>query len=296
MSFERALLREHSCPLPTAATTPNLPTMSLPTRYAKQVIAASLVGMAQLAAHAQTSPAPADTERSDFSWALGAGGQRTPAWIGASHSRYDPLPYFDFNWRDIVDLSVTDGLSIDLLHSPSWHGGLIGTLRWGRSAHDLGALADAGVATFSNTYQAGIYLEYVPIEHLTLGANLSHDVQSTGAAYGNMYLEWEIPVPSPVEHSLKLDSEFMNRSAMQRYFGVPSGPASALGVPVYQPSAGASGTTLSYEAFIPTSRSTGFALGLYWTRLASEPAASPLVQNFGSRTQRTFFLAFAVHG
>ncbi|MCL2876559.1 MAG: MipA/OmpV family protein [Betaproteobacteria bacterium] len=247
-------------------------------------------------AHAQpTQENATQNERNDITWAIGAGGMRSPAWMGSSRTRYDFLPYFAFNWRDIVELNVTDGLSIDLLHGSVWHGGLIGTWRRGRSSRDLGALAKAGIATLPHTLQAGVYLEYVPVKNLTMGIDLSHDIQSTGAAYGNVYIEWDIPVLKPVEHSIKLNSEFMNRSAMRRYFSVPADPAATLGVQAYQPSAGASGTRLSYEAFLPTSRSTGFALGLHWTQLASKPAASPLVRSYGDKTQRTYLAAFLVH-
>jgi len=258
-----------------------------------KVLVTSLACMCWLLpAHAQTDTAG---QSEHITWAIGAGGMYSPTWLGSSRTRYDFLPYFAFNWRDIVELNVTDGLSIDLLRGNAWHGGLIGTWRRGRSSHDLGDLAKAGVATLSHTLQAGAYLEYVPVKNLTLGVDLSHDIQSTGAAYGNVYIEWDIPVLKPVEHSLKLNREFMNRSAMRRYFSVPADPAAALGVQVYQPSAGASGTRLSYEAFLPTSRSTGFALGLHWTRLASKPAASPLVRNYGDKTQRTYLAAFLVH-
>ncbi|MCL1825100.1 MAG: MipA/OmpV family protein [Betaproteobacteria bacterium] len=270
------------------------------TGTAIKIFIVSLACVVQIStAHAQTgSTQENDAEQSgqnSFTWAIGAGGMRSPAWLGSSHTRDDFLPYFAFNWRDIVELSVTDGLSIDLLRGSAWHGGLIGTWRRGRSSRDLGALAEAGIATLSHTWQAGVYLEHRPIKNLALGVSLSHDIQSTGSAYGNAYIEWDIPVLKPVEHSIKLNREFMNRSAMRRYFSVPLEAAAALGVQAYRPGAGASGTRLSYEAFLPTSRSTGFALGFHWTRLASKPSASPLVRDYGNKTQRTALAAFLVH-
>jgi outer membrane scaffolding protein for murein synthesis (MipA/OmpV family) len=270
------------------------------TGTAIKMLAVGLMCVGQLpAAHAQTGLARENAGQGGqdgITWAIGAGGMRSPAWLGSSRTRTDFLPYLAFNWRDIVELNVTDGLSVDLLRGSAWHGGLIGTWRRGRTSRDLGKqLYKAGVASVSNTFQAGGYLEHVPAKNLTLGINLSHDIQSTGSAYGNIYIEWDIPVLKPVEHALKLNGEFMNRSAMRRYFSVPAAPAAALGVQPYQPSAGASGTALSYEAFLPTSHSTGLALGLHWTRLASKPAASPLVRSYGSKTQRTYLMAFLVH-
>jgi outer membrane scaffolding protein for murein synthesis (MipA/OmpV family) len=272
--------------------------MTSTTGIAIKTLAVSLACVGQLtAAHAQTDSTHTEQKAQDhITWAVGAGGMRSPAWLGSSRMRYDFLPYFEFNWRDIIEVNVTDGLSVDMLHKSAWRGGLIGTWRRGRSLRDLGGeLSTAGVASLINTWQAGVYLEHVPVKNLTLGASLSHDIQSTGSGYGNAYIEWDIPVLKPVEHSLKLNREFMNRSAMRRYFSVPAEPAAALGVQAYQPSAGASGTRLSYEAFLPTSLSTGVALGLHWTRLASQPAASPLVRDYGDRTQRVYLAAFLVH-
>jgi outer membrane scaffolding protein for murein synthesis (MipA/OmpV family) len=270
------------------------------TGIAIKILIVSLACVSQsTVGYAQTDSSQQNTGKKgedDITLAIGAGGMRSPTWLGSSRTRYDFLPYFAFNWRDIVELSVTDGLHIDLLRGSNWHGGLIGTWRRGRTSRDLGTfLSEAGVASLSHTWQAGVYLEHVPVKNLTLGASLSHDIQSTGSAYGNVYIEWDIPVLKPVEHSLKLNGEFMNRSAMRRYFSVPAEPAAALGVQAYHPSAGASGTRLSYEAFLPTSRSTGIAIGLHWTRLASKPAASPLVRDYGDRTQRFYLAAFLVH-
>ncbi|MDR2014565.1 MAG: MipA/OmpV family protein [Azoarcus sp.] len=267
------------------------------TRTRVKILIASLACMSHpTAVHAQTDSTHTEQKtQNDITWAIGAGGMRSPAWLGSSRVRNDFLPYFAFNWHDIVELSVTDGLNIDLVRGSAWHGGLIGTWRRGRTSRDLGALAKAGVASLSHTWQAGVYLEHVPVKNLTLGASLSHDIQSTGSAYGNVYIEWDIPALKPVEHSLKLNGEFMNRSAMRRYFSVPADTAAALGVQAYHPSEGASGTRLSYEAFLPTSRSTGISLGFHWTRLASKPAASPLVRDYGDRMQRFYLAAFLVH-
>jgi outer membrane scaffolding protein for murein synthesis (MipA/OmpV family) len=259
-----------------------------------------LVGLASAGplafAQAQQTDADPDAAAQPITWAIGAGGMRSPAWVGSSRSRYDFIPYFAFNWRDIVELNVTDGLYVDLLHGSAWHGGLMGSWRWGRPAHDLGPrLSEAGVAPLSYTLQAGTYLEYVPIESLTLGADLSRDIRTSGSAYGNFYVEWDIPVLKPIEHSLKFNGEFMNRTAMQRYFSVSANTAAALGVEAYHPGAGPSGTGLSYQAFLPTSRSTGFALELSWMRLAAKPTASPLVRDYGDRTNRTYSVAFLKH-
>jgi MipA family protein len=239
-------------------------------------------------------PATEASEASATVLAFGAGVERMPKWLGATQSKNQAIPYFDINWQDRVELSSTDGLIIDLIHAKPWHGGLIGSMVWGRSDNDLGELAKA-VPTLNNTIQGGAYVEYDFTKELTTGVRLSHDIQSTGAAYGDVYADLDLPGIWLVEHSLKFDMAFMNQSAMRRNFGLSSEAATALNVSAYSPSSGLESATLTYQAFVPTSRSTGFVLGAAWSSLAGRASESPLVRSYGSKIQRTYMAAFLVH-
>lgn len=218
--------------------------------------------------------------------AVGIGVERTPSWLGAATHQTNPVPYLDIRWRDQVEFSTVDGLSIDLLHSGPWRGGLVGTVIWNRSKSDLGVLANR-VNTLNSTVQAGTYLEYALSENWSMGARWRHDLQGTGAAYGDVYTELDLTGPGPVTHSLKLNALATNGAAMRRFFGVSTEVGMAIGTPAYQPGGGFSTLSATYQVFLPVSKHAGLSLAADWSRLTGAAALSPLVQNFGSRNQRS---------
>ncbi len=215
--------------------------------------------------------------------AIGAGVERQPNWLGAATHKTRPIPYLDLSWHDQIELSTTDGLSIDVLHGEHWHGGMVGTLMWGRSTRDLGPLANR-VNTLNNTEQAGTYLEYAFTKSLSVGARLRHDVQGTGAAYGDIYTELTLPAPGAIEHSIKLDSEAMNGAAMRRFFGVTPEVGTALGTDTYRPNGGFTSIAVSYELFVPTSTHTGISFAIERGAVCSVPPHAARSYMISART------------
>jgi len=228
----------------------------------------------------------------DTIFAFGAGIDHLPRWQGSAKSENRPIPYIDINWRDQVEFSTVKGLIIDLIHGEQWHGGIIGTLVWGRSIKDLAGLK---VPTLRNTVQGGLYLEYALTPQATVGVRLRQDLQNTGVSYGELYGELELPKLGYLEHDLRLSLEGMNQTGMRRFFGLSAQDAARLGVSAYQPDAAMNKTSLTYEGFQPTSESTGIAFGATFGRLNSTAANSPLIRNFGSRTQKEVVVAFVYH-
>lgn len=224
--------------------------------------------------------------------ALGAGLDKLPSWQGSRKTEVRRVPYIDINWQDRIELSTVKGLSIDLLHGEHWHGGLIGTMVWGRSGKDLDGL---NVPTLINTLQGGVYLEYAVTPTLSLGVRLRHDLQNTGVFYAEAYTELELPKIGYLEHDIHVSLEAMNRAGMHRFFGLSAQDASKLGVSAYSPQAGLNKTSITYEGFHPLSESTGVVFGATLGRLNSEAANSPLVKRFGAAIQREFFGAFFYH-
>lgn len=225
-------------------------------------------------------------------FAIGAGVDHVPKWQGSAKNENRGIPYIDINWRDQVEFSTVKGLIIDVLHGERWHGGLIGTMVWGRSRKDLGGL---DVPTLQNTVQGGVYLEYAVTSEASLGVRWRHDLQNTRVSYGELYGELELPKIGHLEHDLHLSLEAMNGAGMRRFFGLSPEDAAHLGVASYTPGAGQSRTTLSYEGFLPTSEATGIAFSATLGRLSANAANSPLVQNFGSSRQKELMAAFVYH-
>jgi len=260
--------------------------------FSKPFVAASLL-LFSLAGSCADSPGE-EPDAETTTVAIGGGVEHQPGWLGAATHKTHAIPYLDINWHDQVELSTTGGFSADLLHRKQWHGGLVGTLIWGRSARDLVGLANR-VNTLNNTIQAGAYLEYAFTKTLNVGTRWRHDIQDTGAAYADVYGELDLPAPGPLEHSIKLDAEVMNRSAMRRFFGVSPEVGANLGTSAYQPNAGLARISATYQLFVPTSQHTALVFAIDWSRLQGSASRSPLVRDFGSRNQRDFMLAAIYH-
>lgn len=225
-------------------------------------------------------------------FAFGGGLDLMPRWSGSSKTELRSIPYIDINWRDQVVFSTVKGLIIDVIHGERWHGGLIGTMVWGRSTKDLSGLR---VPTLQNTLQGGLYLEYALTSSLTLGGRVRQDIQNTGVSYGEFYVEYELPKIGYLEHDVRFVHEGMNQTGMRRFFGVTSQNSVKLGISAYSPKAGGSKSALTYEGFMPTSESMGIAFAATIGRLGSGAADSPLIKNFGSAVQKEFVAAFVYH-
>lgn len=225
--------------------------------------------------------------------AIGAGAQRMPSWPGSRDDQNDPVPYIDISWPGHVNFSTLDGLQIELLHGPVLHGGLYGNYQWGRQRSDLGTLGGT-IPSLPPRITAGGYLEWQVTRRIDVGTDLSHDTNGAGA-YLRGYVDWELPSAGLMHHSLSLSWQAMNGAAMKRFFGITLTQASALNVSPWQPGAGSQMASLEYDVFMPTSQHTGIALALVYGRLLGQAAHSPLVTEYGSRTQLTESVAFVYH-
>lgn len=278
-------------PVPAAAQPAPAPTIAArpPAATATQPAPAPLA-----AAKAEPTPpaAPGAPPAQDLTIGLGLGLDRLPRWMGSAARENRTVPYLHINWQDRFELSTVNGLILDAINGSSWHGGLVGTMIWGRSTSDLAKLP---IPTLKNTFQGGAYLEYAWTRELTTGLRLRYDLNGTRGAYADLYAEIDLPAPEPFSHSLRLAAEAMNATAMGRFFGLSALTATGLGVAPYQPGGGLSRYALTYDGFIPTSEHTGIAFAATIGKLTGRAADSPLVRNFGSASQKDFMAAFVVH-
>lgn len=226
-------------------------------------------------------------------YAFGAGEQRMPAWTGAKDARNRPIPYVDIALPGRGELSTADGLTIDLLAGTHWHGGVYGNWLWGRSRDELGAIGGK-VASLSPRFQGGGYLEYAFDKRFSVGSHVAHDTDGAGA-YLAIYADYQLPDIWYIQHSIEAQVQGMNGPAMRRFFGVTPGEADRLGTRAWQPGASGQAADLEYDAFVPTSQHTGFAVAVSYGRLLGQARNSPLVKSFGSARQVSETLAFVYH-
>jgi outer membrane scaffolding protein for murein synthesis (MipA/OmpV family) len=226
-------------------------------------------------------------------YAFGIGAQRMPTWQGSKDHRNQGVPYFDIDIPGRGELSTADGLTVDLIHGEHWHGGIYGNWLWGRTHEDLGPLGGK-VTSLSPRFQGGGYLEYAFTKKFSVGSHLAHDTNGAGA-YMAVYADYKLPDIWYIQHSIELQVEGMNGPAMRRFFGVTPIEAGNLDTHPWRPGAGGQSADIEYDAFIPTSQQTGFALAVTYGKLFGGAASSPLVNRFGSTRQVTETLAFVYH-
>lgn len=251
----------------------------------RSCIVALAILLACTSAHADDDTTP--------TYAFGVGVQRMPAWQGSKDQRNQGVPYVDIDIPGTGELSTTDGLKIDLIAGAHWHGGVYGNWLWGRTSDQLGELGGK-VASLSPRFQGGGYLEYAFDKRFSIGGHLAHDTQGAGA-YAAVYADYQLPDVWYIQHSLELQVQGMNGPAMRRFFGVTPTEAAAIGTRSWRPGAGGQSADIEYDAFVPTSLHTGFALSIAYGKLMGDAASSPLVRSFGAKTQVTEALAFVVH-
>ena len=226
-------------------------------------------------------------------FAGGIGIQHLPDWPGAKTAQYRPVPYFDIEIPDRLSLSSQSGLQLDLIGGSVLHGGIYGDYQWGRDSDDLGSLRHR-INPLSPRLTLGGYLEWQLDKDIDVGTDLSHDTYGAGA-YLEVYAEWDLPSVGLLQHSFELRWQAMNSHAMNRFFGIAPSQAAALGVPTWHPGTGHQLASLEYDLFMPTSQHTGLALALIYGRLLGNAGDSPLVTQFGSRTQLSESLAYVYH-
>ncbi|MBW8823812.1 MAG: MipA/OmpV family protein [Xanthomonadales bacterium] len=261
------------------------------TQSFRPIVLAITLAACATAAQAQESPEASDAPV----YAIGAGVQRLPAWLGAKQQRTQPIPFFDIELPGKAELSSVDGLTVDIIRGKRWHGGLYADIVWGRSRGDLGPQLSPTVKRINDRLAAGGYLENEINKTVTVGARAMRELGGNGA-YADLYTDITLPkMFKHVEHGIEFSVRAANAASNRERFGLDAAQATWLGLAPTRPAASWQQAALQYQVFVPTSRHTGIAANIEYARLLGDPARSPLVKNFGQRTQLSEGIAFVYH-
>lgn len=260
-------------------------------RFPHPIVLAITLAGCSLAAHAQESPQASDAPV----YAVGAGAQRLPAWLGAKHQRTQAVPFFDIELPGKAELSSVDGLTVDIVRGKHWHGGAYADIVWGRSRGDLGPRLSPTIERINDRLAAGGYLENEINKTLTIGGRAMRELGGNGA-YADLYADVTLPkMFKYVEHGFEFSVRAANAASNRERFGLDATQASQLNLTLSRPGASWQQAALQYQIFVPTSQHTGLAANVEYARLLGEPASSPLVKGFGQRTQLSEGIAFVYH-
>ncbi|MBS0200038.1 MAG: MipA/OmpV family protein [Proteobacteria bacterium] len=228
-------------------------------------------------------------------YAIGAGVQRLPAWLGAKHQRTQAVPFFDIELPGKAELSSVDGLTVDVVRGKHWHGGLYADIVWGRSRGDLGPQLSPVVKRINDRLAGGGYLENEINKTVTIGARALRELGGNGA-YADLYTDITLPkMFTHVEHGFEFSLRAANAASNRERFGLDASQATQLNLAPSRPGSSWQQAALQYQIFVPTSQHTGIAANVEYARLLGDPARSPLVKNFGQRNQISEGIAFVYH-
>lgn len=222
-------------------------------------------------------------EQSVFSLSLGGGGILAPDYPGSNRYRVRPLPALDVKYRDLVFLSVQDGLGANLIRTGGFTAGPLAVYQPGRHESDnssalrgLGQVGDGiGVGGFASYTLGDWTAKVTAVQDVTQG-NRGFVVNPT-LTYGTFLP----PVLLAVTPGLTIADDRYNRS----FFGISAAQSRRSGLPAYDAHGGLNSADLALTGIYGlTDRVSLVGLAAY-SRLLGDAADSPLVKDEGSPNQ-----------
>lgn len=239
-------------------------------------------------ASAQEIQIPAPANIPDFAGlAIGF----APDYIGADEYIFGPAPFGRFNWggtRDIV--LVGNELSANVVNHPILRLGPIGRYRFGRSSvqDDVVKKMD----DIDGTIELGAFVgaEFIneadPRIRLITKVSVTHDVGqvNNGLVVRGSANYW-YPLAEFLTLGLATSISYANGNWMDTYFSVDSHDSRQSGLPMFGASGGVKDVWVGPYFLFHLSREWHVGSGLFYSRLLSDAADSPVVDDRGSKNQ-----------
>ena len=239
------------------------------------LLASAAVLMASSPARAQDS--------NDTRVRVGLGAQFQPEYIGADDGEIGPLFDIDIARGDkpFRFEAPDDSFAIRLFSSDNFAAGPAANIQGSRKNSDVGA----AVGKVPTTFEAGAFAEFMASENFRVRGELLKGIGGHKGMVGSVGPDYIARDGDRYVFSIGPRLLFSDGRYHRAYFGVDSEAALATGLPIYRPDGGlhavAATSGLSYQ-FSP--RFGMFGYGRY-ERLVGDAGKSPIVREFGSRTQ-----------
>jgi len=240
---------------------------------------AALATLALLAA-----PASAQDEGGGYTITLGAGAQTYPKYPGADSYGINPLPIFGFR-REGSPLTFSapdDGIGLGLLGRDSaFNLGPAIRLQNKREEDDVGAaVGDVGF-----TVEVGGFVEVFPAENIRLRAELRQGLGGHDSLAGDLGADFVLRDRDTYVFSIGPRARWADSDYHAAYFGVTPAVAAATGLPAFDPDGGFYAVGAMAGLTYKLGRNWGLRGYAGYDRLIGDAADSPIVRQFGSRSQ-----------
>lgn len=247
---------------------------------------------ATLALAALAAPPARAQEARDWHYAVGGGAAVTPSYEGSEHYELGPVPMLEVSWRDMVSLSTTEGLKVEVDPASNrgfYFGGGLGYWLGRREGADkdhgdalrgLGNLSGGGVGNFEVGYQ---------YDTLRIGVAVARDIANDrdGTTIAPN-IGYKIVRSEKFNLSGKVSATWADDTYMKNIFGITSEQAanSLKNYDRFNAEAGFKDIKASLTASYGLTSSLSILATAEAARLVGDAADSPIVTgDGGSKTQ-----------
>jgi outer membrane protein len=218
---------------------------------------------------------------------IGAEGQYRPAFEGASHGTFSPVPIFSIRRAGSVDQfrSPRDNASIALIDFGDLRAGLAGKYVSPRKASSYSELN--GLGDIKAAFEFGGFIEYFPVDWFRLRNETREGFGGHQGVVSDFSADFIVPVTRAITVSAGPRFTWESTKAVSPYFSIDAAQAMATGLPVFNANGGAhsagAGAQVKYR-IDPQWEVHSF---VEYDRLLGDAAKSPLVTARGSVNQTT---------
>jgi MipA family protein len=240
-------------------------------------------GAVRAQAAVPASSTSADAEKSDWIITVGAGIMAGPKYPGSNAMRFQPIPAFDIEYKNLLFAKDDMPLGVYFINTPVWSAGLAVQYDFTqRRPSDNPALAALGGV--DSTYRAKLFGSYT-LSALTFSTSAAQDIGGHGEGLlvdANAIAT--LPLGSKWYLSAGPGLSWGNSQYQNTFFGVNQAQSVASGLPQYQAHAGLRDVYVSFEADYLITKHWTAALTLRLAQLQGSAAHGPVTQ---SRQQTT---------
>jgi outer membrane protein len=230
------------------------------------------------------APASAQDEERGYTITIGAGAQTYPKYPGADSYGLNPLPIFGFRREDSpLPLSAPDdGIGVGFFRrSSAFNFGPAVRFQNKREEDDVGApVGDVGF-----TFEAGGFVQVRPSDNFRLRAELRQGIGGHRGLVGDLGADLMLSDGDTYVFSIGPRARWADDDFHAAYFGVTPAVAATTGLPAFDPDGGFYAVGAMAGLTYKLGRNWGLQGYLGYDRLIGDAGDSPIVRQFGSRSQ-----------
>lgn len=218
---------------------------------------------------------------------IGAEGQYGPAFEGANHGLFSPVPIFSIRRAGSVDQfrSPRDNASIALIDFGDLRAGAVGKFVSSRKASNYSELN--GLGDVKAAFELGGFIEYFPVDWFRLRNETREGFGGHQGVVSDFSADFIVPVTRAITFSAGPRFTWESTKAVSPYFGIDAAQAMATGLPMFDANGGAHTAGVGAQLKYRINPQWEVHSYVEYDRLLGDAAKSPLVTARGSVNQTT---------